>query len=67
VFSARLVDRYSIGREHWFDFEIGGTVYQGMAPSKGAHESGEIAVTLDLDHVHLFDANGNRMAMGGAS
>ena len=67
VFQARLVDRYSIGREHWFDFDIGGTVYQGMAPSKGTHENtGDVVVSLDLDRVHLFDADGNRVMTGGA-
>jgi ABC-type sugar transport system ATPase subunit len=66
VFPARLVDRYSIGREHWFDFELAGSIYMGTAAGTNIGDSCQVNVSLDVDHLHIFGKDGSRLARAGA-
>ena len=63
VLTAPIVDRYSIGREHYFDFQLDGKVYQGQIQgqiqSQGStHTSGhnpDEAICFDLRQLRFFD------------
>jgi ABC-type sugar transport system ATPase subunit len=60
-FVAKVIDHYTVGREHWFDFELAGKVYKGAAEVRGGRTGEDIVVKLDLDHLHLFTAGGERL------
>lgn len=63
-FTAKVMDHYTIGREHWFDFELAGKIYKGAAEFRGGHTGEDVVVKLDLDHLHLFTAAGERLPAG---
>ena len=57
---AKILDRYSVGREQFFDFEIDERTLIGMkiAPEAGEHG----AIHFDLAQAHLFDrTSGQRL------
>lgn len=51
----------SIGREHWFDIELGGTTIKGMSQTRIQQGAGELVARLDVDHLHVFDLQGERL------
>ena len=63
VLTAPIVDRYSIGREHYFDFQLDGKVYQGQIQGQiqgqgSTHTSGhnpDEAICFDLRQLRFFD------------
>lgn len=66
-FTAKVIDHYTVGREHWFDFDLAGKVYKGSAEVRGGKGGEDIVVKLDLDHLHLFTLGGERLAGGPAA
>ena len=60
-FVAKVIDHYTVGREHWFDFELAVKVYKGAAEVRGGRTGEDIVVKLDLDHLYLFTAGGERL------
>ena len=64
-FHSPSIDQYSVGRERWFDFDLGGRIFKGSADDgQGAHAD-ENVVKLDLDHLHIFTAAGDRIRLRG--
>jgi len=61
VLDVPLIGRYQVGRERWFDFEIGGEICKGRVLSDDGRDGGEVPVTLDLDRVRFFAADGRRL------
>ena len=63
VLTAPIVDRYSIGREHYFDFQLDDKVYQGQIQGQiqgqgSTHTSGHNpneAICFDLRQLRFFD------------
>ena len=63
VLTAPIVDRYSIGREHYFDFQLDDKVYQGQIQGQiqgqgSTHTSGhnpDEAICFDLRQLRFFD------------
>lgn len=51
----------SIGREHWFDIQLGDTTIKGMSPSRIDQGAGDIVARLDVEHLHVFDLQGERL------
>lgn len=51
----------SVGREHWFDFQLGDTTIKGMSRSRIDQGAGEIVARLDVEHLHVFDLQGERL------
>ena len=66
-FTAKVIDHYTVGREHWFDFDLAGKVYKGAAEVRGGKGGEYIVVKLDLDHLHLFTVGGERLVGGPAA
>jgi len=62
-FPARAVSHYAIGREHWFDFDIGGKVFKGTAHHTDVRGD-DIVVRFETDHMHFFAENGDRVRLG---
>ena len=50
--NARVVDNYSLSREHFFDFAIGDQLFVGTNPSGCGDSNG---VRFDPAHLHFFD------------
>ena len=63
-FNAKVIDHYTVGREHWFDFDLAGKVYKGASEVKSGKGGGETVLKLDLDHLHIFTMSGERLARG---
>jgi ABC-type sugar transport system ATPase subunit len=59
--AARAVSQKSVGREHWFDFALGDKAYRGAGGADGLSAGAEIVVKFDLEHLHLFSADGARL------
>lgn len=54
----------SIGREHWFDIQLGGTTIKGISQTRIDQGAGEIVAMLDVEHLHVFDLQGDRLRGG---
>lgn len=61
--SAQMTGHHNIGREHWFGFDLGATSLQGMTHGPYQQSNGQIVVKLDVEHLHLFTTEGERMRM----
>lgn len=58
VLMAPIVDRYSIGREHYFDFQLDDKVYQGQSSGTTGDapvRSGAETICFDLRQLRFFD------------
>lgn len=51
----------SIGREHWFDIELGGTTIKGMSESRIEQGTTELVAMLDVQRLHVFNLQGDRL------
>ncbi|MCA8906310.1 MAG: ABC transporter ATP-binding protein [Rhodospirillaceae bacterium] len=52
----QVVNAFTVGHDHQFDFSVGGTLYSGM-PAALPQIGARIDAVMTDDHVHLFDAD----------